>query len=62
MSDRPNEQQDLFGEFSYKATGGRGWWREERGSSATTGLGNLAASFTSASELHEGDCRFRPLT
>ena len=35
---------------------------EERGSSAATGLGDLAASFTSISELHEGDCCFLPLT
>lgn len=35
---------------------------EERGRSATTGFGNLAASFTSSSELHEGDCCFLPLT
>ena len=34
---------------------------EERGGSATTGLGNLAANFTSVSVLHGGDC-FLPLT
>lgn len=34
--------------------------KEERGRSPATGLGNLAVSFTSVSELHEGACCFLP--